>query len=192
MPRPPGRRRRASSNALSTAAKRAANLGLEVHAGHGLTYNNVMPVAAISEIVELNIGHCIIARAIFTGLEAAVRDMKALMAGRAPMIFGIGVDVLEAARIKKVLARFGDHFVDRLLMPAERAQLGAHEAARAIHRHALRRQGSHRQGHGHGLRARHLDPRRRRRAERAGASPKWRIRRAAKECAASWASATAT
>jgi pyridoxine 5-phosphate synthase len=64
---------------LSTAAKRAANLGLEVHAGHGLTYNNVTPVAAIPEIVELNIGHCIIARAIFTGLDAAVRDMKALM-----------------------------------------------------------------------------------------------------------------
>ena len=40
------------------------------------------------------------------------------------MIFGIGVDVLEAARIKRVLARFGDHFIDRLLMPAERAQLG--------------------------------------------------------------------
>jgi holo-[acyl-carrier protein] synthase len=40
------------------------------------------------------------------------------------MIFGIGVDVLEAARIKKVLARFGEHFIDRLLMPAERAQLG--------------------------------------------------------------------
>ena len=40
------------------------------------------------------------------------------------MIFGIGVDVLEAARIKKVLARFGEHFVERLLMPAERAQLG--------------------------------------------------------------------
>ena len=40
------------------------------------------------------------------------------------MIFGIGVDVLEAARIQKVLARFGDHFIDRLLMPAERAQLG--------------------------------------------------------------------
>ncbi|MEJ0084357.1 MAG: pyridoxine 5'-phosphate synthase [Pseudomonadota bacterium] len=65
---------------LSTAAKRAANLGLEVHAGHGLTYNNVTPVAAIGEIVELNIGHCIIARAIFSGLEAAVRDMKTLMA----------------------------------------------------------------------------------------------------------------
>jgi pyridoxine 5-phosphate synthase len=66
---------------LSTAAKRAANLGLEVHAGHGLTYHNVVPVASIPEIVELNIGHCIIARAIFTGLEKAVRDMKALMAG---------------------------------------------------------------------------------------------------------------
>jgi pyridoxine 5-phosphate synthase len=52
-----------------------------VHAGHGLTYNNVTPIAAIDEIVELNIGHCIIARAIFTGLEAAVRDMKTLMVG---------------------------------------------------------------------------------------------------------------
>ena len=64
---------------LASAAIRAANLGLEVHAGHGLTYNNVGPVAAIGEIVELNIGHCIIGRAIFTGLERAVADMKALM-----------------------------------------------------------------------------------------------------------------
>jgi pyridoxine 5-phosphate synthase len=66
---------------LNSAAKRAANLGLEVHAGHGLTYHNVQPVAAIPEIVELNIGHCIIARAIFSGLEAAVREMKLLMIG---------------------------------------------------------------------------------------------------------------
>jgi pyridoxine 5-phosphate synthase len=66
---------------LHSAARRAASLGLEVHAGHGLTYNNVSPVAAIPEIVELNIGHCIIARAIFAGLDAAVRDMKALMVG---------------------------------------------------------------------------------------------------------------
>jgi pyridoxine 5-phosphate synthase len=64
---------------LTTAARRAASLGLEVHAGHGLTYHNVTPVAAIPEIVELNIGHCIVARAIFTGLERAVRDMKQLM-----------------------------------------------------------------------------------------------------------------
>jgi pyridoxine 5-phosphate synthase len=66
---------------LVAAARRAASLGLEVHAGHGLTYHNVEPVAAIPEIVELNIGHCIVARAIFTGLPAAVRDMKALMSG---------------------------------------------------------------------------------------------------------------
>jgi pyridoxine 5-phosphate synthase len=66
---------------LATAARRAAQLGLEVHAGHGLTYHNVQAVAAIPEIVELNIGHCIVARAIFTGLPAAVRDMKALMVG---------------------------------------------------------------------------------------------------------------
>jgi pyridoxine 5-phosphate synthase len=64
---------------LASAARRAASLGLEVHAGHGLTYHNVTPVAAIAEIVELNIGHCIIARAIFSGLERAVRDMKTLM-----------------------------------------------------------------------------------------------------------------
>jgi pyridoxine 5-phosphate synthase len=64
---------------LASAARRAASLGLEVHAGHGLTYHNVTPVAAIAEIVELNIGHCIIARAIFSGLPRAVRDMKNLM-----------------------------------------------------------------------------------------------------------------
>ena len=50
-----------------------------VHAGHGLDYQNVQPVAAIPEIVELNIGHAIIARALFCGMAGAVRDMKALM-----------------------------------------------------------------------------------------------------------------
>ena len=74
-----------------------------MHAGHGLNYHNVQPVAAIREIVELNIGHAIIARAVFDGLAAAVRDMKALMAAARAMIFGIGVDVLEAARIEKTL-----------------------------------------------------------------------------------------
>ena len=59
---------------LSTAAKRAASLGLEVHAGHGLTYNNVVRLRH-PEIVELNIGHCIIARAI-SPADAAVRDMS--------------------------------------------------------------------------------------------------------------------
>ncbi|MFZ1905816.1 MAG: pyridoxine 5'-phosphate synthase [Steroidobacteraceae bacterium] len=64
---------------LREAARRGARLGFEVHAGHGLDYHNVRPIAAIPEVVELNIGHAIIARAVFTGIEAAVREMKALM-----------------------------------------------------------------------------------------------------------------
>ena len=50
-----------------------------MHAGHGLHYHNVQPVAAISEIVELNIGHAIIARAVFDGLGTAIAEMKRLM-----------------------------------------------------------------------------------------------------------------
>lgn len=64
---------------LIQAARHAAGLGLTVHAGHGLHYNNVQPIAAIREIVELNIGHAIVARAVFDGLPAAVREMKRLM-----------------------------------------------------------------------------------------------------------------
>jgi pyridoxine 5-phosphate synthase len=65
---------------LVRCARLGAGLGLEVHAGHGLNYHNVLPVAAIRELVELNIGHAIISRALFAGLAAAVRDMKALLA----------------------------------------------------------------------------------------------------------------
>jgi len=64
---------------LRAAARLAAGLGLEVHAGHGLNYHNVQPVAAIREIVELNIGHALIAHALFVGLPEAVREMRALM-----------------------------------------------------------------------------------------------------------------
>ncbi|MBV8911073.1 MAG: pyridoxine 5'-phosphate synthase [Gammaproteobacteria bacterium] len=66
---------------LRSAAQFAAGLGLEVHAGHGLNYRNVRPVAAVREIVELNIGHAIVAHALFVGLPAAVREMKTLMLG---------------------------------------------------------------------------------------------------------------
>ncbi|MEA3180729.1 MAG: pyridoxine 5-phosphate synthase [Gammaproteobacteria bacterium] len=65
---------------LRSGARLAAGLGIEVHAGHGLNYHNVQPVAAIRDIVELNIGHSIVARALFDGLSVAVRDMKQLMA----------------------------------------------------------------------------------------------------------------
>jgi pyridoxine 5-phosphate synthase len=64
---------------ISTAAAAAARLGLAVAAGHGLHYANVLPIAAIDEIEELNIGHAIVARAVLVGLERAVREMKDLM-----------------------------------------------------------------------------------------------------------------
>ena len=57
----------------------ADKIGLKVNAGHGLHYHNVKPIAAIPQLLELNIGHAIIARAAFDGLEKAVRDMRALM-----------------------------------------------------------------------------------------------------------------
>lgn len=64
---------------IREAAAYAASLGIIVNAGHGLHYHNVQPIAAIPEIYELNIGHALIARAIFTGLGSAVSEMKRLM-----------------------------------------------------------------------------------------------------------------
>ena len=64
---------------LADAARLAASHGLEVHAGHGLTYANVGPVAALPQLAELNIGHFLIGEAVFTGLEAAIREMRAHM-----------------------------------------------------------------------------------------------------------------
>jgi pyridoxine 5-phosphate synthase len=61
---------------LRAAARAAAKLGLEVHAGHGLTYDNVAPVAAIPEVTELQIGHFLVGEAVFTGLDAAIREMR--------------------------------------------------------------------------------------------------------------------
>ena len=64
---------------LAKAAPLARSLGLAVHAGHGLTYDNVTEVAAISELEELNIGHSIISRAVLVGIERAVREMSDLI-----------------------------------------------------------------------------------------------------------------
>ena len=72
-------------DALRDAAALGASLDLAVHAGHGLTTGNVGPVAAIPEIEELNIGHHVISRAIFVGLDVAVRELRAAMdAARRP------------------------------------------------------------------------------------------------------------
>jgi pyridoxine 5-phosphate synthase len=71
--------------ALQRGARQAASLGLEVHAGHGIDYETVAPIAAITEVAELNIGHFLIGEAVFTGLTEAVREMRRLMdAARAP------------------------------------------------------------------------------------------------------------
>ena len=64
---------------LVRASEVGAARGLEIHAGHGLTFDNVQPVAAIPQVRELNIGHFLIGEAIFVGLEAAIRRMRALM-----------------------------------------------------------------------------------------------------------------
>lgn len=64
---------------IRKAAEQANALGLKVNAGHGLHYHNVQPIAAIKELVELNIGHAIVARSFFTGFQSAVREMKQLM-----------------------------------------------------------------------------------------------------------------
>ena len=64
---------------LQQAARHAADMGLFVHAGHGLTYTNVAPVAAIPEIEELNIGHSVVSRSIMVGMTAAVTEMRRAM-----------------------------------------------------------------------------------------------------------------
>ncbi|GAL13112.1 pyridoxine 5'-phosphate synthase [Vibrio astriarenae] len=64
---------------IAAGASYAHDLGITVNAGHGLTYHNVAPIAALPEIYELNIGHSIIGRAVFDGLDKAVADMKAIM-----------------------------------------------------------------------------------------------------------------
>lgn len=64
---------------IVSAAAHAAEIGLECHAGHGLTFDTVAPVASIATIAELNIGHFLIGEAIFTGLETSIRSMRRLM-----------------------------------------------------------------------------------------------------------------
>ena len=71
--------RDAELEALREMSAYAHDLGLEVHAGHGLTYDTVQPVAAFPEVMELNIGHFLIGESIFLGLEPAIREMRRLM-----------------------------------------------------------------------------------------------------------------
>jgi pyridoxine 5-phosphate synthase len=74
-----GEERTAELNRIADCAALAVKNGIEPHAGHGLTFDNVVPVAAIPQLAELNIGHFLIGEAIFTGLEASVCRMRELM-----------------------------------------------------------------------------------------------------------------
>ena len=74
-----GEERAAELKRIADCAALAVKNGIEPHAGHGLTFDNVVPVAAIPQIAELNIGHFLIGEAIFTGLDASVRRMRELM-----------------------------------------------------------------------------------------------------------------
>ena len=71
--------RQGELEALEQGAHLGQSLGLEVHAGHGLNYHNILPLIGILEITEFNIGHSIVARAVLVGLERAVREMKNLL-----------------------------------------------------------------------------------------------------------------
>ncbi|MBW8783745.1 MAG: pyridoxine 5'-phosphate synthase [Novosphingobium sp.] len=79
-----GEERAVELKRLADMAALAAKNGIEPHAGHGLTYDNVQPVAAIPQLAELNIGHYLIGEAIFIGLEASVRRMRELMDAARP------------------------------------------------------------------------------------------------------------
>ena len=74
-----GAKRERELRKIIAGAQLAKRLGLEVHGGHGLDYDNVLPIAAIPELVELNIGHSIIARAVLVGVQQAVGEMKTLL-----------------------------------------------------------------------------------------------------------------
>ena len=104
-----------------------ARPGLEVHAGHGLDYATAETIAALPEIVELNIGYYMIGEAMFVGLAETVRDDACgdgprPRAASAGMIIGIGSDLIDIRRVAKVIERHGERFLDRIFTEAERAK----------------------------------------------------------------------
>jgi hypothetical protein len=94
---------------LIAGAKQAADLGLEVHMGHGLSYDTVAPIAALPEVRELNIGHFLIGEAVFVGLSAAIGRMRAAM------------EILDAAGLD--LEYEGEMAVDAAIDPDLRARI---------------------------------------------------------------------
>ena len=121
------RRADAEWQRIVEGARLARSLGLEVHAGHGLDYDTARTIAALPEIVELNIGHFLIGDAVFGGLAHAVKTMRTDDGQRARcrgsrMILGIGSDITDVRRIAKVIDRHGERFLDRVFTATERAR----------------------------------------------------------------------
>ena len=109
--------RRPNGGASARARGCAKRLGLEVHAGHGLDYATAETIAALPEIVELNIGHFLVGEAIFDrarrdGQDDARRHGPRPRAGRHGMIIGIGSDLVDIRRIERVIERHGERFLD--------------------------------------------------------------------------------
>jgi pyridoxine 5-phosphate synthase len=77
-----GKKKEKELSRVCEAARLGQELGLHVHAGHGLNYENIFPLLAIPEIIEFNIGHSIVSRAIFVGIARAVQEMKRIISGK--------------------------------------------------------------------------------------------------------------
>ena len=107
---------------ISEACAYAHSLGLQVNAGHGLTLENTKAIAKINSVIELNIGHSIISRALFVGLGAATSEMKTVNTrGKRVVIYGIGTDIVNIERVQKILIKNRDGFINRVLTEHERA-----------------------------------------------------------------------
>ncbi len=113
--------------ALRAGAAQANALGLEVHAGHGIDYETVTPIAALPEVAELNIGHFLIGKRCSLGSKRhrphAVADGRRTdPGGGGRVIVGIGSDLCDIRRIEKTLQRHGQRFTERVFTPLERAR----------------------------------------------------------------------
>jgi hypothetical protein len=97
--------------------------------GHGLHLGNVKQIADINNMNELNIGHSLIADALFHGLAQSIENMRAVMQGlNAMMPLGSGIDIVEIDRIKKILEkRYGGRFIEKILHEKEQAEYRAHQ-----------------------------------------------------------------
>ncbi len=153
---------------ITAAARLADAAGLEVHAGHGLTFDTVAAVSRLPQIVELNIGHFLIGEAIFVGLSScraaharpdgrsAQGCRRGMPAREVGVIFGVGNDLIDIRRIEKTLERYGERFIARVFTEVERKKSDAPPPASRLLRQALCRQGGLRQGAGHGAAPRRL------------------------------------